>query len=93
MPWQVEPWQHACVRPVRLLRHHLSGHESATARENKLATTAKAMNFMVPGFSLMTRRSALFVKRSSSSKTHQLIIVSGRSVDSPKLSASGFYTF
>lgn len=49
MPWQVEPGQHACVKPVRLLRHHLSGHESATARANKLATKAAGINFMVLG--------------------------------------------
>lgn len=59
--WQAEPLQHSCDAPVFLFWHHLSGHESATARANKLATTAKAMSFMVLCLfcSLMMRKSAL----------------------------------
>ena len=50
----MEPLQHDCDVLFFLFRHHLSGHESAMVKANKLATTAKAMNFMVLGFCSLT---------------------------------------
>ena len=94
MPWQVEPAQHACVKPVLLLRHHLSGHESAAAKASKEDTTAKRMNFMVLGLfcsPATPRRSALaLVAKKRVELTSSLL--GSRLGYSPGHSASSFYT-